>query len=294
MGMLSMFAIDLKEMTNNNPSLLSIVVPSYKAKDLNSIQQRVDGKVSQFLWSVVEKISERNVWVKKTLEEISYYCYMASNQLDIDEVNESEFQTTWIGSENILYLYRKKLYYNFPKIHRKLMSYITTESIKEQSILEENPTIKGYLFEQRIIHKISSEDRYYFTTQQNDAIAHISINVMMCIQKDVGEPVKDMQFNTLYRLRPYHPGFDAVGIFGFDNQNVLLYMQFSVLRYSDHRSKLDQIFAKAKAPECKNALSPYRYYVNLTRSLKPDKIVYIYMYRHNIYIADQRIRNPCM
>ena len=98
--------IDLKEMTNNNPSLLSIVVPSYKAKDLNSIQQRVDGKVSQFLWSVVEKISEINVWVKKTLEEISYYCYMASNQLDIDEVNESEFQTTWIGSENILYLYR--------------------------------------------------------------------------------------------------------------------------------------------------------------------------------------------
>ena len=69
--------IDLKEMTNNNPSLLSIVVPSYKAKDLNSIQQRVNGKVSQLLLSVLEKISETNMWVKKTLQEILYYCYMA-------------------------------------------------------------------------------------------------------------------------------------------------------------------------------------------------------------------------
>ena len=197
--------------------------------------------------------------------------------MDIDEVNESQFPTTWIGSENILYLYRKKLYYNFPRIHRKLMSHIATESIKEH-ILEENPTIKSYYFEQQIIHKISSEDQCYFTTQ-NNTIAHISINVMTCIQKDAGEPVKDMQLNVLYRLRPYHPGFDAAGSFGFNNQNVLLCMQFSVLQYSDHGSKLDQIFAKAKGPECKNTLSPYRYYVNLT------KLYIYYMYHHNIYIA---------
>ena len=59
---------------------------------------------------------------------------------------------------------------------------------------------------------------------------------MMYVEKDAAEPVKDMKLNALYRLRPYHPSFDAVGIFEFNDEKVLLFMQFSTLEYSHHNS----------------------------------------------------------
>ena len=153
----------IREITNNNPCLLSMIKPS---EDLESTQVRVDAVVQRFVCSIIRAVSELSVWAKRRLPEIVHYCQLASNQEDISEDEITNFRSTWIATENVLYVNNNKLYYNFPRMHMQLMTHITVEVADNDPELLNNPIVKAFYFEWKICGGIASE-KSNFTIQKN-------------------------------------------------------------------------------------------------------------------------------
>jgi hypothetical protein len=129
---------------------------------------------------------------------------------------------------------------NFPGIYEALM-----RMLKDNRKIEvHNAIVDGYYFKEAICAGMNKLDIVYCDQEENDRVG--SYIFEFHVKQRPGTPVKKIQPNVLYHLRPNHPVIDAVA---YVNQTLVL-IQVSLSKYEVHKSKAGDLQNIIQGCEC--------------------------------------------
>ena len=190
--------------------------------------------------------------------------------LNAREVEEAK--ASFLGEENILYVTNEqKAIFVFPFAYREYLDMLCDKIINtkaEIADLQLKSAIRGHLFEREIGNRFGNQDLHiiYFKSHNSTKFEgnyHVSAVEFLMFHLNA------MEANVLYILQPCHPVIDGVML--TDSKHLLMF-QFSLLKYTDHRSK---------AIDCRTAhikdQSVLKFYQGLSDVTDPDCIIYVYV-----------------
>ena len=128
-----------------------------------------------------------------------------------------------------------KVKLNFPTLPQILKEDIKRMVESKTVNITNHPEVKGYLAEELFFKFVKTKP-----LAVQDASKCITFNVNQV--EELVDPAT-LTVDVLYRLRAYHPVIDAVGLFSQDGGGTILaYFQVSVSLYSEHTTKIGNLF----------------------------------------------------
>ena len=164
---------------------------------------------------------------------------MASNDMPIDDVDE--FNRSWVGQQKVCYVTQDNekqtiVRLNFPTLPMYLKNDVHNMVKNRKLDVTRFKQVQGFIMEQAFYQ--------YFEEPKTFAVSNAESDCITFTVNEVREGEVKMIKNVLYRLRPYHPAIDFVGILTDKLDNTMLVLiQISKSSYYHHRSKIADIMA---------------------------------------------------
>ena len=149
----------LKELTNNNPLLLTACFLERSFASATATVECHVRKFSEEVWNNLQKANFR--WVASELEFYLSMLYSAANGIKISQMERSKYHTSWLDSEGITYVVREDcnhfvLALNFPLMLKYIRNMLQEKPYTED--LQFNMIIKGYRFEHKVLKKLDDKE----------------------------------------------------------------------------------------------------------------------------------------
>ena len=268
----------LKELTNNNPLLLTACFLERSFASATATVECHVRKFSEEVWNNLQKANFR--WVASELEFYLSMLYSAANGIKISQMERSKYHTSWLDSEGITYVVREDcnhfvLALNFPLMLKYIRNMLQEKPYTED--LQFNMIIKGYRFEHKVLKKLDDKEIAITYSKEGEGQTAATFKFGPLSSLQPGQPLRRMTSGVLYYLREQHPVIDAVAIVVKGEEAWLLMIQVSLSQYRDHRSKAAHLFKEITYPEKNDenaSLNWLQYYEKL---VSPTKTMYIYV-----------------
>ena len=274
----------VKAFAGFNPSLLSLASRYSKLEELSNA---VNDNVVRFVNNnLPDNTSIRSVYIDR-LKSSEYFLKKAVNGDPIDVWETAEYFGSWIYKHYACYAVKENplvIRLNFPLLpnilHKEILQLPHNE--REKINIFDNSIVKGIILEHTFF-------RYFLTNANFQVYTSLigNMKVFKCILNTNYQascvPIPKLYKSVLFQLRFGHPVIDGVGLLP-DQQNkyFLLFIQVSLSKYSDHKSKVNDLFKyKSNSPELSKHPNLFEYYQSLAKIAHPKfnrkNCLYIYI-----------------
>ena len=254
----------LKFLTNYSPRMVMLCIEHQGPKA--KLQQEISNSLFSYMVVIAESIKKCIATdPRMVLTSLKYL-----NCIETDVEVGDDFDDSFLAKENLLYIYEGKVCLNFPseyyRLRRMLMHKdIVAVSLSCTSELWLKQSIKGQRFEMLLSDRIL-EKKLFLRESTGNNVNDVEVDVKQ-VQFNV-LPLKFIEANTAYFLRPGHKAIDAV----ISTGNSVYLIQLSILKYRYHKSKSIDIGGISK-PESKTQRI-YEYYKEKSHC---SRVVYTYI-----------------
>lgn len=224
----------LLPLTGYNPFLLSLATT---ATDENDLMRKINHYMLRFISNNLKMSTTLPIQFIKSLKLSEKYLWMAFNNSNpIDNIQE--FDSSWVGQNKICFLRDRRVEINFPKLPQLLKQDVRRIVCDHRFDISTHPQVKGYLIEEMFFEYAGGKN---IVVESASNCISFKVNQVQTLDLDQAT----LTIDVLYRLRAYHPVIDAVGRFSQESGgDVLAYFQISISSYTDHSTKIANLFEK--------------------------------------------------
>ena len=233
-----------------------------------------------------DNTSIRSIYIER-LKSSEYFLKKAVNGDPIDISETQEYFGSWIYKHYACCTVKENpliIRLNFPLLanilHKEILQ--LPQSDIDKIDIYDNSIIRGIVLEHTFFKYFQTNTNFHVYTSfvGNMKVFECILNTkhqVRCV------PIQKLYKSVLFQLRFGHPVIDGVGLL-FDQQNkcFLVFIQVSLSTYSDHKSKVYDLFKyKSNSPELKKHPNLFEYYQSLAKTAYPKfnrkNCLYIYI-----------------
>ena len=165
-----------------------------------------------------------------------------------------------------------------PQLMIEILENVLNHSPDIEELRKKEPPVNGFLFEAEFFKSLEVNSCCCVKNNNRPSCLKFSVVHVERLMPDI----KQLQTGVLYELRSHHPTIDAVGLLNSDkNDSWLVFIQISVSKYEDHKSKMSSIFDVSNSMELRD--SPQRTLYTYYRSLAGiTKMMLIKLFHQNM------------
>lgn len=243
--------------TNNNPLLINIFLCANVSQNL----QRLLTSILMSLKEAVEYVQD-----PYSLPQSIVVLEMAARNVRMSKAEYDFYASCLVVLENLVFHNGESILLSYPIFYRDIMNYLTDR--KWSAFYNLSRDVKGLINGEELEKLFANYSEGSNFTVKVDGV---EVTFQVPTVRSCGGPLRDVEEEVLYLLRPKHPVVDFIGKF----ESTLYFIQVSLQPYNQHNTKAHDLFTnRARQEFCGKTI--YDYYVQKFSPISGSP-VYIYV-----------------